>query len=335
MIPLSCGRYGHCNDHRAMHDLHRPTLTPRRRATLGLAAALATLFGAGVVTTIALQRTKQPVVHVAAPAQPMVLPFAVPSLVVLPAALQPEPPAPPPPPPAPEAPPTIAPRALVPTVNPTCASFSDASACTWDTGFPAISADGSTIAIRYVPDDSGRGYPGLSIFLVDTKTSKITKTMLVLSPDEYLDDADDAGWPKLNAKIAKRAAIAQRVLDDRNFRSLSLIDIKSSGDDAEEDAGERTLVTTDATLHAESSGHSIRLVDTAANTVVWQRQFPVEAAYPAAKNPSPDGDGCYPSATSGVGVAWDPQTRTLLATVHYQSGPCYCADEVAYHVTKI
>jgi len=314
-----------------MHDLHRPTLAPRRRATIGLAAGLAAIFGAGVVTTIAMQRAKHPVVHVTAPAQPMVLPFAVPSLVVLPAATPPvpEPPPAPEPPPVPEPPPPTQPRALVPTVNAACVVNIDDSTCAWDTGFPAISADGSQIAIRHIPDDGGRGYPGLTIQLVSAKTSKITASYVVLSPDEYLEP-DDAGWTKLNAKMAKRAAAAQRVLDAGQFRSLVAVDVTST------DPDEGPIFTaTDAPLRAEGDGSAIRLIDTAANTVVWQRQFPVEAAFPAAKNPNPDGEGCYPSSTREIGVAWDPQTRMVLAMISYASGPCYCGDEIAYHVTKI
>ncbi len=313
-----------------MHDLHRPTLTSRRRATLGVAAALATVFGAGVVTTIALQRAKHPVVHVSAPAQPMVLPFAVPSLVVVQAAAPLAPPALPaaaPPPAALEEPLPVVPRALVPTVNAACVVSSEDPTCAWDAGFPAVSADGSMIAIRHIPDDGGRGYPGLSIQLVSAKSSKITASYTVLTPDEYLEP-EDAGWTKLSAKMAKRAAAAQRVLDTGGFRSLVAVDVFSDLDGTTfSGAGQR--------LVGEANGEAIRIIDTAARTVVWQRTFPVEAVFPAAKNPSVDGEGCYPSTTRDITVAWEPTSRLLLATVSYASGPCYCGDAIAYHVTKI
>lgn len=309
----------------------RPSWIPRTQRRLGLVACLAAIGASGIVSVIALRPAKAPVIRVAAPAtQTTVMPLAVPSVVVITA---PAPVTPPAPAPEPEAPISIAPRALVPTINPACVTGDDGDGtCTWDAGLPAISADGTTIAIRDVPDDGGRGYPGLSIQLVDAKTSRITKSIQVLSPDEYLEP-EDAKWPKLRAKIAKRAAIAQKALDAGQFRSLVAIDgrdlLSESGSEGE------TTSATDPSLRYERAGEAIRLIDRATNTVVWQRRYPVEAAFPPAKNPSPDGEGCYPSTTRGIGLAWDPQTRTLFAGVSYASGPCYCGDEIAYYVMKI
>jgi len=320
----------------APHDLRRPTLTPRTRGTIGLAASLAALFGAGVVTTVALRPTSPPAVEVTQPISiqapataTMVVPFTIPSIVVLPA---------PSPPPAPEPgavePPT--PRALVPSINTACVVNVDASGtCAWDDGFPAISDDGTLIAIKYIPDDGGRGYPGLTIKLLDAKTSRAVSTFVVLSPDEYLE-SDDAGWPKLNAKIGKRAAAAQRALDARQFRTLATFgrDLELIDGEPNPLSGAITGVAGAAPLRAERLADAVRIIDTQAHTIVWQHRFPVEAEYPLAGH-ALEQEGCYPASTRAIGLAWDAPTRTVVAEVSYASGPCYCGDDVSFYVFRL
>jgi hypothetical protein len=303
--------------------MHDPTYLRRTASLLRGRLGVAALFAAGVITTLALRPTRAPVIEVRQPAaihQTTVLPFAVPSVIVLPA---------PPPPPALE--PEIAvapPRALVPMINSSCLL---GGSCDWDDGFPAISADGTLIAIKYIPDDGGRGYAGMSIQLINAKTSHVVTTYMVLSPDEYLEP-EDAGLPKLQAKIVKRTAIAQRALDAKKFRSLTKL-----GDALEEGMDPDEMLTPAAPLRAERIGDAVRLIDNtdpAAGTVIWQRRFPVEAEYPQAAH-DPEQEGCYPSSTRAVTVAWDPTTRTVLAETSYASGPCYCGDEIKYYVTRL
>lgn len=300
----------------------RPSWIPRPRARLLAAVGLAAVFASGIVTAIALRPAKAPVIHVAAPTtQTTVLPFAVPSVVVLPA---------PAPPPAPE--PVVAipppPRALVPMIDSSCLL---GGSCDWDDGFPAISADGTLIAIKYIPDDGGRGYPGMSIQLINAKTSRVVTTYSLLSPDEYLEP-EDKGIAKLQAKIVKRTAIAQRALDAKKFRSLTRLgEVIEPGDEPAE------VTEPVAPLRAERIGDAVRLIDntdSAAGTVIWQRRFPVEAEYPQAAH-DPEQEGCYPSSTRAVSLAWDPTTRTVLAETSYASGPCYCGDEIKYYVTRL
>lgn len=304
-----------------MHDptyLRRPTLFARA----GGKAGLATIFAAGVITAIALRPAKAPTIEVRQPAAAItttVLPFAVPSVVVLPAP-------PPPPVPEPEAAIPLPPRALVPLIDASCLL---SGSCDWDDGFPAISADGTLIAIKHMADDGGRGYPGMSIELVNAKTSRVVTSYLVLSPDEYIDAPDDPGLPKLQAKIARRAAVAQRALDAKKFRSLTRLgeELRDGDDPAERmDAA--------APLRGERIGDAVRVIDTAAGTVIWQRRFPVEAEYPLAAH-DPEKAGCYPTNTRAVSLAWDEATRTVLATASYASGPCYCGDAIKFYVTRL
>ena len=302
-----------------MHDpsyLRRSGLLSHTGAKVGLAA----VFTAGIVTAIALRPARPPVIEVTQPAvvhQTTVLPFAVPSVVVIPA-------------PAPEVvepvvaePPAL--RALVPMINSACLL---GGSCDWDDGFPAISADGTLLAIKYIPDDGGRGYPGMSIQLVSTKTSRVVTTYTVLSPDEYLEP-EDAGIAKLQARIVKRTVAAQRALDARQFRSLLRLGEELRDGD---DPAERMDAT--APLRGERIGDAVRLIDSTAGTVIWQRRFPVEAEYPQAAHDWEQG-GCYPSNTRAVSLAWDATTRTVLATVSYASGPCYCGEESKLYVSRL
>ncbi|MBA3452861.1 MAG: hypothetical protein H0T42_07210 [Deltaproteobacteria bacterium] len=303
-----------------MHDptyLRRSSLLTRSGAKLGIAA----VFAAGIVTAVALRPARAPVIEVKQPAavnQTTVLPFAVPAVIVVPA------PAPPP-----TAEPAIAvpppPRALVPMIDSSCLLGGESS-CDWDTGFPAISADGTLIAHQHSPDDGGRGYPGLSIQLIDAKTSRIVTEYTVLSPDEYLEP-EDTGIAKLRAKIVKRTAIAQRALDARRFRSMTPFQEVQEPRPADE------WVDPAPPVRAERVGDAVRMIDSAANTVIWQRRFPVEAEYPQADHDW-EKEGCYPSNTGSVYVSWDEVTRTVLTSVSYVSGPCYCSDQTKTYVTR-
>lgn len=78
----------------------------------------------------------------------------------------------------------------------------------------------------------------------------------------------------------------------------------------------------------------MRLIDSASATVIWQRQFPVEAEYPHAAHDW-EQEGCYPSNTRAVTLAWDATTRTVLAQASYASGPCYCGDATKFYVTRL
>lgn len=312
----------------APHDLRRPTLTPRTRGTIGLAAGLAAIFGAGVVTTIALRSAPPPAIEITQPfsmqapaTATMVVPFTIPSIVVLPSPVVVEPPTP---------------RALAPVINTACiVETGEVSTCTWDDGFPAISADGTLIAIKYIPDDGGRGYPGLTIKLLDAKTSRAVSTFVLLSPDEHLEP-EDAGWPKLNAKIGKRAAAAQRALDARQFRTLVTFGRELELIDGEPDplTGANLVGGGPAPLRAERVGDAVRIIDAQATTVLWQRRFPVEAEYPHAAHDS-EQEGCYPTSTRAIGLAWDALTRTVVAEVSYASGPCYCGDDIKFYVFRL
>ncbi|MBL9013092.1 MAG: hypothetical protein JNL83_02885 [Myxococcales bacterium] len=251
---------------------------------------------------------------------PILLPIAAPQLVVIPS---PEPPPPPEPEPEPEPDLASTALALAPVIRDECVAETNPDGqphCSWDTGFPAISADGSTIATAFVPDDRGRGNPGLTIRLVDVATSKIVKSVLVLSPDEYVA-TDDATRPALDKKISRRAAQAQALLG--GYRAMTKLGVW----DTEANQGRES-----AGLRAQFSDDSIRVIDTTTNVALWQRRFEVATEFP---NRVLDGKRCEPTFTNGMSAAWDAPTRTLVTSVNYLVGPELCGSSVqrSYVVT--
>lgn len=130
-----------------MHDpsyLRRSSLLSHTGAKVGLAA----IFTAGIVTAVALRPTEAPVIEVqqaAAVHQTTVVPFAVPSVLVIPALAPPEAP-------EPDAAEPATPRALVPMINSACLL---GGSCDWDDGFPATRRQAVPLA-----DPARRGAPG-------------------------------------------------------------------------------------------------------------------------------------------------------------------------------
>jgi hypothetical protein len=176
-----------------MTNLIRAAFRPRVRPIL-LTTAGATLLCAAFVLGRSVSRSEivvTPRVIVPAPQvtvapAPVVMP---PTPVVVQA---PTPPEPPPAPPAPQ------PRAQVPMLDAGCVMNLPGSTanptCAWDDGFPAISADGALIATKYAPTMGGSDLYGLSIHLIDTKTSRVVRDSVILTP---------TNWPRSSTRRAQ------------------------------------------------------------------------------------------------------------------------------------
>lgn len=297
-------------------ELSRIAQSPRTNRSLLFGLCATAVVATAVITKIALTPGDAPAPLPPAPKAeaPVVIPIAAPQLVVVQAPVPP--PAPPPPPP--EEP---APRASAPFLQAACIledpNSEPLASCDWDHGFPAISADGKTIAIQRHIDDGGRGNPGVSIELVDVATSRVKRTVMVLDPDEYVF-GEDPKWAALEKTVEKRVDSAQRLLDAGGYRALAVVGEKD--DDTLRAAGLRT----------EFDSELARVIDVATNSVIWQRRFSVAREFPNRKL-DPDVDSCEPMHTGNMTIAWDAQTRTILADVSYGAGPCYCGDtDVAY-----
>lgn len=296
-----------------MTELARAVEAPRSRGLLKWGLGLVALIGTGVGVTL-LATWNEPAPPPVAPViSPILLPIAAPQLVVVPS---PAPAPAPEPEPEPEPDPSETVRALAPVIRAECVTETDPDAqphCRWDTGFPAISADGSTIATAYLSNNDGNGTPGLTVRLVDAATSKVVKSVLVLAPDEYVV-GDDPKRAALDKKIARRAAQAQALLG--GYRSMTKLGTWDTESNQGRDVGG---------LRAEFSDDSIRVIDIAANVAIWQRRFDVAKEFPAR---TLDGEHCEPTYTDGMSAAWDPPTRTLVTSVNYLTGPEFCGPAV-------
>jgi hypothetical protein len=229
------------------------------------------------------------------------------------------------PPPAPvEAPPKPDYRALTPKLDPSCLGIdgdADSPLCTWDDGFPAISADGKTIVDASPTDDGGRGYPGLMVTFTDAATSKAVRTILVLDPNDH--DPDNPTNEKVRAKVAKRAAAAQKLIDAGDYRSL--IDLGGST------LGSTSTSADTTGIHAEFAGESMRLVDPATRTTLWRHRF--SAPSPIAK-PNYELE-CQGWSLAQVNAWWDPTTRIVVGNLLYHHGGCMCGSSSITQVFKL
>ena len=298
-----------------------PVLTPalgppsRRRWWTPLAVVLAA--GVAVGTAAALGAALQAPPPVVVKARPtVVVGAATPAPVVV--VQQPAPPPAPEPEPEPK---RIDPRATSPMILPSCVAPDDRvphPECTWDAGFPAISADGKTVVTYFVPDDGGRGFPGLSIHFIDVATSKFVADLLVLDPDEIdVDEPYGEVSPALRAKMEKRAAAAQRRIDAGDSRTMAHLGSRGWHDDTESSA-DRSRV------YADIIGGLVRIVDPATQRVLFQRDLSVPDPRSAAVRAGASDLECAGFSLNQMDVWWDPATRTVLAAEAYTSGGCMC-----------
>jgi hypothetical protein len=310
--------------------LNRPLLATRtRRTMLTVGAALATMFAGGIGVGMTLHNAPRVErISVAAPRVTVAVPAAAPPSVTVTA---------PPPAPAPEPLPVAAPaneppRARTPHLWPHCLLVPDGygqGACDWDDGFPAISADGTLIAHKHIPDDAGRGNPGLEIWFIDAATGKTVSTSVVLSPQEF--EADDgtntSRVAKLHERVTARAAKVQQTLDAGAYRTMA--HLGSGGPFNGNEPTPRTTAPT--TLYADIDNGSVRIVDPALNTVLWQHTFGVSGGR---ANDDPDAM-CGGWGLWNMDLWWDPTTHVVLAAEWYRTGGCMCSDEGVVEVARV
>jgi hypothetical protein len=287
------------------------------------AALLCTAFVLGATLSRSDIVVTTPAVTIPAP-----LVTVTPAPVVLPAPVAVEAP---PAPAAVEQPPAPQPRALVPKLDPACVIMSFDSVnpiCTWDDGFPAISADGTLIATRFSPPTGPSSFYGLSIHFIDAKTSRLVRDTVILALGEAdQSDAPDNGDPndekmqarrRLQTTIDRRVAAVQRTLDAKQFRSMVSLGSSHStlgSDDPETARGPETI-------YAEILGTTARVIDSEARTVLWRGDFGVAGP----KRSDDDTSDCGGMSLWSIALWWDPATRFVLAGSTYRTGGCMCRD---------
>jgi len=195
----------------------------------------------------------------------------------------------------PASPPPLTTRA--PVLDPACVAPPEtAPRCDRDDGFPAISADGKTIANKIVPPDPGRGAPGVSIELIDVATAQ-RADLAVLAPDDF--DLDHAA--QLAPEIARRTAAIQKRLHEGGYRALD-------------------------SLHAELDGEAIRIVDPATNRVVMRDRLAPTTRLP---------DGCGAWSLMDANAWWDRSTGAVFVTQRYAPGREDCFVQTAHFVRRV
>lgn len=236
-----------------------------------------------------------------------------------------------PPPPAPPEPPAAPPpRALTPFLDVPCFTRTDydmepeeklARRCAWDDGFPAISADGKTIALRYSRDDAGRGWVNHAVQFIDVETSNVIGDHPIVAPDDL--DPQGQATDKTRALATKRVAAIQKRLDTGRYRTMKVIPSSIPEPDLPAPQGLR--------MEHEERESPVRVVDGDSNTVLWRGEFDVATHVPLR---DVDPDRCYPRTTNNVYAWFDPATRLIAFQVWYGTGPDYCGDEVQHYVRR-
>jgi hypothetical protein len=296
-------------------DVLQAAVHPRRRDLRRPAAVLlgvSALAAAAVLGSLAIHDRAAPALLVV----PMPVAVIMPAPAPPPALAPPAPPAPPPvAAPAPVVPPTPRTRAASPMLDLTCLLSREPqdAACAWDDGFPAISLDGKTIVAKYDPNLGGaRGVPGLGIELIDVATSRVLRSVPILS-----------GWEdEVTAKdLAERVVDVKRWFDPTGFRTMSILHGEASPDTP--------------ALRTEIVDNALRVIDPATGVALWRYRFPTPSTGSTA---AADGehDRCHLNGSVHItDVAWDAPTRTVIATAVLGSSPCYCTNETVSHVQRI
>lgn len=187
----------------------------------------------------------------------------------------------------------------------------DSPACSWDTGFPAISSDGRQIAELVI--EGPMGPTDVSVVFYDVATNMQTRTISISKEGEL--DYDHQAEPQYRAKIIQRTATAQRLLDAGKFRAL-----RSLGTHLTSDPTAAPEVTGDAhEIHAAWTGATMRLLDPQAGTELFRHTF--SAAAPKPSKPDEECSGWWLVEVHGW---WDPQTRVVVGQLLHHHGGCLC-----------
>jgi hypothetical protein len=176
------------------------------------------------------------------------------------------------------------------------------ASCDDGSGFPAISGDGTQIVDAVVPDDGGRGFPGLMIVFIDAKTSKTRRSVFILSPGEY-DPGTDPPSPGLRAKVGRRITTVQAELDAQNYRSMYSL--------GETTMPARDVVSGDETrVYAEWHATTLHMIDPVTRDVIGRHEF--------SGNPGSTQYCGY--LLQEIAAWWDPTARIVFGRMSFHTG---------------
>lgn len=280
--------------------MERPDLRPRIRRGVVAISALALATGS-VGAILALRRAPTgPLIITmpSAPAPTVTVPAPIVTVTV------------PAPPPAPDKP-TIVPRMLAPHLDAGCLlpdSSTEPTPCSWDNGFPAVSADGKLVAVERSETSPGDGSTmAVWIELLDAKTAGVVRRLDLLTPADLALERSIA-----LARIATRTDAAQRVLDGRHYETLIALGNQDMPEDAEH-------------VHAEFLGGQARIVDPVSATVLWQGEPGVASPTRVGLSADEGGD-CGSWNLHSTRLWWRPDAKVVLGELTYFTGGCMCPD---------
>jgi hypothetical protein len=247
----------------------------------------------------------------------------------------PPPPVPPPPAPPPPAPPPPAPRALAPYLDSSCI-LAPSDNCTWDDGFPAVSADGALVVTKQLDGDPS-GALSLEIAFLDAGTGRVVRRHVLHSLEEHRilsgfatqiaeGQAEIERLEKarsvLYGKVGQRIAAVQRMLDGRGFRSMQSLGSSQTG----EEGTDKTRV------YAQFQDNAARIIDPARNAVLWQHRLSVTDDTPVVSDGT---EMCGGKSLRDAALWWDPATGIVLAQKRYVTGGCMCPSGFEDEVLRI
>ena len=217
-------------------------------------------------------------------------------------------------------------RAVQPHLDAACVIDDSSAACQWDDGFPAISSDGRTVAMKYSPSSEAT-VQELSVRFYDARSGTLLRSSEITAGPGY--DDDDANTPVV---VAERAARVNAALTAQQYRSMDLVPYVDPTADPDGGPGAPTAIVPRGfydDLHVELAGDHMRLVEpaglagSAVDRVLLQRDIGVPNPRPHA---DPDTEGCAGWSTWSRAFAWDRASSTLAVTTMYRTGGCTCPD---------
>jgi hypothetical protein len=124
-------------------------------------------------------------------------------------------------------------------------------------------------------------------------------------------------------------ASVQKTLDEGGYRTMTYLGGGENFANRDEDEQRPRP----AQIFAEVDRGAVRVIDPAANTVLWQQDLLVRRATRAPADD--DGDFCSAWHLSGNHVWWDAATRVVLSVQRYRTGGCLCPLDELERVARI
>ena len=229
----------------------------------------------------------------------------------------------PPPPPEP-APPTAEPTPALDTVQ---AQVRDDclvpyAECPITIGLPALSADGSLVAVADRGPDSPRDERPLTIRVIEIATADDVERHPIIT----LADYDDAGYDSMNGRFSaeRQATLAARVAGiNELFTAGGYRAIPTLGRVHEDHPGELA-----AGLRASFDGDALEVFDAEIDQIRWRREIEPSPAW----SPTP-GIECGPFPVAEIAVWAARRPSVIVAHVSY-IGADLCATVYPYLVWR-